>query len=179
MLLVFTDALKQCDVSILYCVKIAYRFSFRLFQGTATHISGMAYFGFLVLLTNKIYTSCKFNLVSDCSSAAVGVADSSTIRNYRFTASSTYFSSFYEPWYARLQGSYGWTPSTKTNVPNEWLQIDLGSSYFICAVATQGHGRYNEWIRNYKLRLLNNNNDWQNYKESGTERVNILVTLCQ
>ena len=117
--------------------------------------------------------------ISDCSSTAIGVADSSKIPNYRFTASTTYNRWkywIYNPWNARLNGRVGWTPSSTSNVRDEWLQIDFGSSYFICAIATQGGGSgflIDDYVTKYKLKLSSNNRDWTYYTEGEVVRASI------
>ena len=129
---------------------------------------------FFASLTHSYAITLIFMLdISDCSSTAIGVADNSTIPNDRFTASTTYNSWKFKPWYARLNGNLGWTPSSKNDVQAEWLQIDFGSSYFICAIATQGSGLHNEYVKKYKLQLSSNNKDWTYYMEGGVDRASI------
>ena len=91
------------------------------------------------------------------------------------TATSFYINQ-YKPQKGRLNAYPCWEPKTKTNIPNDYLQLDLGGAHFICAVATQGNGKtsISEWTTKYQISLshLSLNNDvWSTYKESGKTKV--------
>ena len=104
-------------------------------------------------------------LISACQTQAIGVAN--RLSNTSFSASSWRLGD--EPHKGRLNGDGAWSPG-KFNDPDDYLQIDLGDVFFICAVATQGHGsRRNEWTTSYKLQLLRT--EWTIYKENSTEKV--------
>ncbi|XP_031548828.1 neuropilin-2-like [Actinia tenebrosa] len=112
-----------------------------------------------------------------CQDSPVGIADSSIIPDDRFTASSYYTrdasDTRYKPKEARLNGAMGWGPNTKTD-PNDYLQIDLGQVYAICAVATQGFGTNkspNEWTTQYKISTSVNNGNWTTYKTSNADKL--------
>ena len=77
-----------------------------------------------------IYLVCK----------SVGVADRNRIPDARMTAS-TFYDTYYYPYYGRLHENRrkgAWcakTPSDRT----DYLQVDLGTVLYVCAVATQGN----------------------------------------
>ena len=84
----------------------------------------------------------------------------------RFSASSSRLGD--EPDRGRLNGEAAWSPSNN-NDTDDYLQIDLGDMFFICAVATQGHPLRDEWTTSYKL--LTFLTHWITYKENNTEKV--------
>lgn len=100
----------------------------------------------------------------------MGVADINKISDARMSSSSHYLS--YYAYYGRLNGSRGgggWCPETRTN-RTDYLQIDMGEVYSVCAVATQGKltGSY---VTSYKLQLSIDGIQWMVYKESNKDKV--------
>ena len=77
----------------------------------------------------------------------------------------------YAPYKGRLNANPCWEPKTKNNMPNDYLQLDLGGAHFICAVATQGNKKVSEWTTKYEISLSLNNDVWSTYKESGKTKV--------
>ena len=78
---------------------------------------------------------------------------------------------------ARLNGNGAWFPSTDSSM-DDYLQINLYYEFIICAVATQGNSRTDQWTTKYKLILSLNNQNWMSYKENGTDKVcNKLMNL--
>ncbi|XP_068676796.1 uncharacterized protein [Montipora foliosa] len=63
-----------------------------------------------------------------------------------------------------------WLPSTKTNV-SDFLQINLGYEFYICAIATQGKPTADQWTTKYMIYTSLDNVTWTIYKENGTEKV--------
>ncbi|XP_074611771.1 uncharacterized protein LOC141866210 isoform X4 [Acropora palmata] len=106
--------------------------------------------------------------VTACRMNSVGVSDSSVIYDQRFSASSSLSSSRASN--GRLNGRSAWIPSSN-NDNNEYLQIDLGSVYVVCAVATQGNPSANDWTKTYKIKTSLDNVNWQWYQESNTVKV--------
>ena len=95
------------------------------------------------------------------------MADRTIFPDTSFSASS--FRQRGEPYQGRLNYNMGaWSPSNNNNA-DDYLEINLGDVFFICAVATQGHADGNEWTKSYKLHLLLT--DWIIYKENKTEKV--------
>lgn len=104
---------------------------------------------------------------------AVGVTDSNRIPDAQMTASS-YYSTGYYPYNARLNngwGAGGWTPKTKRGPRTDWLQVDMAKVRSVCGVATQGITRYSEWTTSYVLRMSKDGITWNSYEENNTEKV--------
>ncbi|KAL9987757.1 hypothetical protein ACROYT_G002114 [Oculina patagonica] len=99
-----------------------------------------------------------------CQAQAIGVAN--RLPDKSFSASSS--RSDDEPYKGRLNGNGAWSPSKKDDA-DDFLQIDLGDLFFICALATQGHPLQDEWTKSYKLHLLLT--EWIIYKENNTEKL--------
>ena len=97
---------------------------------------------------------------------SVGVSDSSIIYDQRFSASS----SSNPASNGRLKGGSAWIPSSNNN-NSDYLQIDLGSVYVVCAVATQGNKIADDWTETYKIKTSLDNVDWQWYQENDTVKV--------
>ena len=94
----------------------------------------------------------------------VGVSNSSIIYNQRFSASSSRNTASN----GRLNGASAWISSSNNN---EYLQIDLGSVYVVCAVATQGNPSADDWTKTYKIETSLDNVNWQWYQENNTVKV--------
>ena len=71
----------------------------------------------------------------------------------------------------RLNYSSGssWCAGTSDTKP--YLQIDLQTLYTICAVSTQGNSQGDHWVKNYKLQLSIDGENWTDYKEGGKVKV--------
>ena len=106
-----------------------------------------------------------------CNTQAIGVARTGTIPDSSFFASSN-FNSVYTAKYGRLNGVKSWAPLGNIN-DNDYLQIDLLFEYVICAVATQGNPRANEWTTKYKLTLSLDDANFITYRENSTEKVGL------
>ena len=96
------------------------------------------------------------------------MSDSSIISDQRFSSSSSLSGS--SPSDGRLNGSNAWIPATN-NYNNDFLQIDLGSLYFVCGVATQGNPTNDYWTKTYKIKTSLDNVVWTFYSEGGSEKV--------
>ena len=106
----------------------------------------------------------------------VGVASTSKIPDAKMTAS-TFHSEHYYPYYGRLNGRRGygaWCAKTATD-RTDYLQVDMGKEYSVCAVATQGHKSGNHWVTSYKLHFSSNAITWNTYNENNVERVSSLT----
>ena len=102
----------------------------------------------------------------------VGVSDSSDISDQRFSASSSLSGRSASD--GRLKGSNAWIPATDNN-NNDFLQIDLGSVYFVCGVATQGNPNNDYWTKTYKIKTSLDNVWGTFYSEGGSEKVHPLL----
>ena len=109
-----------------------------------------------------------FLIFLGCVLDPVGVSDSSVISDQRFSASSSL--SGRSPSDGRLNGSNAWIPATNNN-RNDFLQIDLGSVYFVCGVETQGNPNNDYWTKTYKIKTSLDNVVWTFYSEGGSEKV--------
>ena len=90
---------------------------------------------------------------------------------------STYYDSNLYPYYGRLNGHRGvgaWCPKT-SNDRSDFLQVDMGEEYYVCAVATQGHKQGSHWAKSYKLQLSLQATTWETYSEDGAEKVRKLI----
>ena len=108
------------------------------------------------------------NYFTDCSKS-VGVENPAIIPDNHFTASSVY-SSTYVPPMGRLNSHSGWAPKTDLN-PNDYLQVDLGMLYVICALLTKGNAREDELVTEFIIRTSTDNSTWVPYQERGTIKV--------
>ena len=98
------------------------------------------------------------------------------------TASSYYKDDInYQAAYGRLYGSRGdgWCAASPSNI-NDWLKVDLGKIFLVCAVATQGdrdHDSNDEWVTHFKLSFSSDGSIWTTYEdENGAEVVRFLVS---
>ena len=107
-----------------------------------------------------------------CAAHPIGVSNSANIRDQRFSASSSLRSS--SPINGRLKGASAWIPENNSD-PNDYLQIDLGSVYFVCGVATQGNPVTDDWTKTYKIETSLDNVNWKFYSEDGAVKVLLLV----
>ena len=97
---------------------------------------------------------------------AIGVSDHlKTIPNGQITASSYYLS--YYSYEGRLNGASGWCAGSKDD--SEYLQIDMGAEYSVCAVATQGMP--STYLKNFILSFSTDGNNWSTYQEDGVDKV--------
>jgi hypothetical protein len=89
------------------------------------------------------------------------------VPDHRFTATSVYDNN-YLPYKGRLGDNSAWR--AKTTSANDYLQIDLGDMFYICAVATQGYSNF-PYVKKYKVMFSKNNQRWITYSENGQEKV--------
>ena len=106
------------------------------------------------------------------------MASRDTVPDSSFSATSEY-SNIYKASKGRLNGTHAWEPNGNGD-PNDYLQIDLGYEFIICAVATQGNGKVhgtNEWTTKYKIQLSLDGTIFVTYKENNVEKVGIISLL--
>ena len=67
--------------------------------------------------------------------------------------------------YGRLfnESGYGWLP--KNNKKTDWLQVDFGKEFLVCAVATQGGNDHKAWTTAFKLLYSSGDNNRKTYKD--------------
>ena len=107
-----------------------------------------------------------------CASDPVGLSNSANFRDQRFSASSSRSGKI--PSHGRLNGASAWIPGTNSNI-NDYLQIDLGSVYFVCGVAIQGNPAADDWTETYKIETSLDNVNWSFYAENGAVKVLLLL----
>lgn len=112
------------------------------------------------------------SLLSDpCTVApSLGAAHGGKLPDSSFSATSVW--SGYRFKHGRLHNSpRAWCPRYRTNTPHDYLQVDLGRVYHVCAVATQGNPNENEWTRTFKLKFSLDGSKWSVYQENGADKV--------
>ena len=89
------------------------------------------------------------------------------------TASSQYGTAFgYRPGHGRLNGDRGDGWCAKEAARNDdWLQVDLGKTIEVCALATQGDVSGNEWTTAFKLSYSPDGTSWTPYKDANSAEV--------
>jgi len=112
---------------------------------------------YLVLLQQLIKSKARIQvieqLLAESSLCTVGLGDKEIIWNNQFTASS-YYSSYYYPYFARLNmycGAGGWTVGSGRRLVGEWIQVDLLRDMRIAAIATQGKASIGEHVTSYSV----------------------------
>ncbi|XP_078371407.1 uncharacterized protein LOC144655059 [Oculina patagonica] len=119
---------------------------------------------------------CFQEILDFCSNNAIGIASPDVIPDDHMTATS-HFNEVFQPAYGRLYGDRGdgWC-AKEPNRTDDWLQVDLGKTLQVCAVATQGDrgsegiGAAHEWVTDFKLSYSADGNTWTTYKNgSGSE----------
>ena len=101
----------------------------------------------------------------------VGISDQAKIPDHQMTASSQY-SDGYQAAYGRLNGDRGDGWCAKEPARNDdWLQVDLGTTFQVCGIATQGDRNGNEWVTAFKLSYSSDGNGWTPYKDANEVEV--------
>ena len=106
---------------------------------------------------------------------AIGLASRDAFPDSSFSATSN-VSDVYKASNGRLNRDSAWKPSSN-NIANDYLEIDLGYEFIICAVATQGNPNANEWTTEYKLQLSLDGTTFVTYKENNADKVGIISLL--
>ena len=96
----------------------------------------------------------------------VGVYDPRIIPDYQMTASSEYNDGYCSPAYGRLNDvrGDGWCTAGE-NSSTDWLQVDLGTTIQLCAVASQGSVHGDGWVTVFKLSYSLDEKNWTIYKD--------------
>ena len=112
-------------------------------------------------------TICFVSVPGHCT--AIGVsADIYTIPDDQMTATSNYRA--YYSYNGRLNGTSGWCAESSDDYSDDYLQIDLGAEYSVCAVATQGKSS-GSYLTSYKLSFSTDGETWSFYQEDGEDKV--------
>lgn len=110
--------------------------------------------------------------VEHCAMIPVGVSDPRIIPDNWMTASSQ-DAERCRPANGRLNGTRGdgWC-TVVDNSTTDWLQVDMGTTIQVCAVATQGDVNGDEWTTVFKLSYSSDEKNWTTYKDfNGTDMV--------
>ena len=94
------------------------------------------------------------------------------------TASSQY-NTGYQAAYGRLNGDRGdgWC-AKEAGRNDDWLQVDLGKTTEVCAIASQGDRNGNEWVTAFKLSSSSDAQTWTPYKDgNGAEVVRFVIVF--
>ena len=97
------------------------------------------------------------------------MASRDTVPDSSFSATSEYDNRYLAS-NGRMNGDLAWGPNGNNN-PNDYLQIDLGYDFIVCAVATQGNPNANEWATKYKIDLSLDGIRWETYQENSGDKV--------
>lgn len=111
-------------------------------------------------------------ILHNCFNHTLGISRASTIHDSQMTATSQQ-GDLYQPAYGRLNGDRGGGWCAEEPAGNDdWLQVDLGESFELCGVATQGNRNGNEWTTHFKLSYSPDGINWTTYKDpNGLEAV--------
>ncbi|KXJ07058.1 Lactadherin [Exaiptasia diaphana] len=119
-------------------------------------------------------------MILGCEDTSIGIEARGIIPDSSFTASSTY-DYRYKPYFARIGDTrgHGWDQGDPQNDNYQYLQIDLGFDYFVCAIATKAGriGGWGEYVKTYKITMSNDKQKWTPYKEDGRDKVRITNKL--
>lgn len=128
-----------------------------------------------LLCLNDWSDKSRVHVYLGCSKEPIGVRLGGTIKDHRITSSSNNGPES-SPCMARLHGSLGWSPRTTTN-DSDFLQIDLGSVYLLCGVATQGGREGSQWTSSYTIATSLDGSTWVSMKENHTDKVCLFYVL--
>lgn len=106
-----------------------------------------------------------------CFATPVGVSDGKKIPDSQMIASSLFKG--YKAEHGRVNGDRGdgWC-AKEADKNDDWLQVDLGKSFDVCGLATQGDIKGNAWVTDFKLSYLSHGRFFTPYKDgNGKEKV--------
>ena len=84
---------------------------------------------------------------ADRCSMPLGAEDGRLVPGY-FSAS-TYYNHYLAPWHGRVNHRWSWSARYRRH--GQWLQISLGGSSTIKAIATQGRQDAHQWVTKYTV----------------------------
>ncbi|RMX57371.1 hypothetical protein pdam_00016039 [Pocillopora damicornis] len=107
-------------------------------------------------------------ILDECFFEPVGVSSPFVIPDNQMTASSYRENGKYSAKYGRLfnVSGNGWFPKNRNKT--DWLQVDLGKEFQVCAVATQGGNygkKHKEWTTAFKLLYSSDDKNRQTYQD--------------
>ena len=107
------------------------------------------------------------------------MTDGAKIANSKFSSSSD-FNASSPASNGRLNYTEGqsWCALSSDSTP--YLEVDLGSVYILCAVATQGNSQGDQWVKTYQIKSSEDKSKWKPYTEKGQDvvRKQVKNDLC-
>ena len=100
---------------------------------------------------------------STCSDALV-----TGLANDKLTASSTY-SSYYDPYRAKMSELSAWCTKKDDNNMNQWLMVDLGVNKIITGLATKGYAT--RQTTSLFIEYSKDQSSWSTYQEESKDKV--------
>ena len=82
---------------------------------------------------------------------------------------STYYNTYYSPWYGRINSIYSW--GARTNNVNQWFQVNFVSVVKVTGIATQGRQNANYWVKTYTLYYSPDSTNFRYYTEGRGAKV--------
>ena len=80
----------------------------------------------------------------------------------------------------RLNFAAGSSWCAATGDSNPYLQIDLQTLHFICAVSTQGNSQADDWVETYTLQTSTDGTTWTDYTDdAGQVKVTYFTLLAK
>ena len=110
------------------------------------------------------------DFLGGCDETPVGLRQRSKIQDSRLS-SSTEFDSSTPPYNGRLSYTAGSSWCASSHDSNPYLQIDLGSVFIICGVATQGNSKEDHWVKTYQVQYSMDDINRKEYRENGLVKV--------
>ena len=105
--------------------------------------------------------------------------ESGSIPDSNITASST-LNSGTPAKNGRLNYTAGSSWCAATSDSNPYLQIDLQTLHFICAVSTQGNSQADDWVETYTLQTSTDGTTWTDYtNKTGQVKVTYFTLLTK
>ena len=77
----------------------------------------------------------------------------------------------------RLNGSSCWAAGK--NDKNQWIQVDFEKPVVVTKIATQGRGKYDQWVKSYTVSYSLDGNNFKPYQVDGVDKVRISVSFVR
>ena len=129
----------------------------------------------LLLTLNQLISKRLLSYAGCVNTLPLGVANDKVIQDQQMSASSYFMKNYLIPKDGRLNAATAWCPKTKHG--SDWLQVDMGALYLVCAIATQGkQSGAAEWTTSYWISMSRDGIIFEQYEESG--KVKVCQLLC-
>ncbi len=118
-----------------------------------------------------IFSPFFLEISNNCFENAVGISNPSVIPGNHLTASSQR-GALYQPANGRLGSTSGdgWC-AKEADRNDEWLQVDLGNTFEVCGVGSQGNREkdIDEWVTAFTISYSLYGSRWERYKDGNNE----------